>query len=107
MLSMKSKYAIRALMVLAEHENKWRYRQKRSPRRRMRRMKFLETILLELKNDGFVESKRGIFGGYFLSRARRQDHSGGRRHPPHRRHAGADSLRVGDLPTRNAKIASE
>jgi len=29
--------------------------------------KFLEAILLELKNHGFVGSKRGIFGGYFLT----------------------------------------
>jgi Rrf2 family protein len=30
-------------------------------------LKFLEAILLELKNHGLVESKRGIFGGYFLN----------------------------------------
>lgn len=68
MLSMKAKYALRALMVLARHE------------RRMQQIKviakeadvpqkFLETILLELKNQGYVDSKRGIFGGYFLNKA--------------------------------------
>lgn len=31
--------------------------------------KFLETILLELKNQGYVDSKRGIFGGYFLNKS--------------------------------------
>jgi Rrf2 family protein len=30
-------------------------------------VKFLEQILLELKRGGFVDSKRGINGGYFLS----------------------------------------
>ena len=30
--------------------------------------KFLEQILLTLKNAGFIESKRGIGGGYLLSR---------------------------------------
>jgi Rrf2 family protein len=29
--------------------------------------KFLESIMLELKHNGVVDSKRGIFGGYFLS----------------------------------------
>lgn len=30
--------------------------------------KFLEQVLLDLKRGGFVESKRGKVGGYFLSR---------------------------------------
>lgn len=30
--------------------------------------KFLEQILADLKNDGIVDSKRGINGGYFLVR---------------------------------------
>lgn len=30
--------------------------------------KFLEAILLELKHHGFVDSKRGVFGGYFLAK---------------------------------------
>lgn len=29
--------------------------------------KFLDTILQELRHAGLVESKRGIFGGYFLA----------------------------------------
>ena len=31
-------------------------------------IKFLEQVLLELKRGGFVESKRGKIGGYFLAR---------------------------------------
>ena len=31
--------------------------------------KFLEQVLLDLKRGGFVESKRGKFGGYFLAQA--------------------------------------
>jgi Rrf2 family protein len=31
--------------------------------------KFLEQILLELKRGGFVDSKRGNIGGYFLAKA--------------------------------------
>jgi len=30
--------------------------------------KFLEQVLLDLKRGGFVDSKRGINGGYFLTR---------------------------------------
>ncbi len=30
--------------------------------------KFLEAILLELKHHSLVDSKRGIFGGYFLAK---------------------------------------
>ena len=31
--------------------------------------KFLEQILLALKNGGFVKSKRGVKGGFFLARS--------------------------------------
>ena len=34
--------------------------------------KFLELILLDLKNAGFVQSKKGKGGGYFLRRTPRQ-----------------------------------
>jgi Rrf2 family protein len=30
-------------------------------------MKFLEAILVELKNAGYLDSKRGVAGGYFLA----------------------------------------
>lgn len=66
MLSMKAKYALRSLMVLA------RAGKKMLPSKTIAKdadvpQKFLEAILLELKNHGFVDSKRGIFGGYFLA----------------------------------------
>jgi Rrf2 family protein len=35
-------------------------------------VKFLEQVLLELKNGGFVESRRGKIGGYLLARAPNQ-----------------------------------
>ncbi|NBO18667.1 MAG: Rrf2 family transcriptional regulator [Proteobacteria bacterium] len=65
MLSMKSKYAIRALMVLAANEGKM-LQSKAIAKEADAPMKFLEAILLELKHHDMVESKRGIFGGYFL-----------------------------------------
>lgn len=67
MLSKKSKYAIKALLYLAQR------REEGSPvlateiaeREKIPR-KFLEAILLELKNAGILRSKRGRKGGYFL-----------------------------------------
>jgi Rrf2 family protein len=67
MLSMKVKYAIRALMVLAANEGKT-MQSKTIAKGADAPMKFLEAILLELKQSGLVGSKRGIFGGYFLAR---------------------------------------
>ena len=66
MLSMKAKYAIRALMVLAKNEGKM-LQSKAIAKEADAPMKFLEAILLELKHFGLVESKRGIFGGYYLA----------------------------------------
>lgn len=68
MLSMKAKYALRALMVLARNERKMQ-QIKVIAKEADVPQKFLETILLELKNQGYVDSKRGIFGGYFLNKA--------------------------------------
>lgn len=66
MLSMKSKYAIRALMVLAKNGKKM-LASKTIAKEADIPQKFLENILQELRHHGIVDSKRGIFGGYFLS----------------------------------------
>jgi Rrf2 family protein len=63
---MKAKYAIRALMVLAANEGRT-LQAKTIAKEADAPMKFLESILLELKGKKLVESKRGIFGGYFLN----------------------------------------
>ncbi|NDF12271.1 MAG: Rrf2 family transcriptional regulator [Proteobacteria bacterium] len=68
MLSMKAKYAIRALIVLAKNPNKT-LQTKTIAKDADAPQKFLETILLDLKNHGIVASKRGVFGGYYLSHA--------------------------------------
>lgn len=68
MLSQKARYALHALIVLAEHGNKEPImiadiaRLARVPR------KFLEQILLDLKRRGIVRSLRGRAGGYLLGR---------------------------------------
>ncbi|HXI59057.1 MAG TPA: Rrf2 family transcriptional regulator [Polyangia bacterium] len=67
-VSMKARYALRALYALAADEA-------RSPvliadlaeRERIPR-KFLEAILLELRNAGILQSKKGKGGGYALAR---------------------------------------
>lgn len=65
MLSMKAKYALRALIVMAAQKKMMQSKsiaaQADVP------AKFLEAILLDLKRQGIVDSKRGIFGGYFLA----------------------------------------
>ena len=67
MLSRKAKYALRALSVLALAE----------PAQLQARLiageakvpeKFLETILVELRNAGIVSSRRGTIGGHRLAR---------------------------------------
>jgi Rrf2 family protein len=66
MLSQKTKYALRALVYLAAMEGPSASIAEiaigaKAPR------KFLEAILLELKQAGFLESRRGRFGGYGLA----------------------------------------
>ena len=70
MLSMKAKYALKSLVVMAKQEKKM------LPIKAIAQEadvppKFLEAILLDLKRHGILDSKRGIFGGYFLSRPAR------------------------------------
>ena len=68
MLQKKSKYAIRALLALAQRPEQEPVliadlaAQERIPK------KFLEFILLVLRNKGILQSKRGRGGGYFLGR---------------------------------------
>src|SRR5260221_13782414 len=67
MLSQKAKYAMRALLYLAQSEPEQPIligdiaEQQQVPR------KFLELILLELKRNGLVRSFRGKHGGYIFA----------------------------------------
>ncbi|MBY0429243.1 MAG: Rrf2 family transcriptional regulator [Alphaproteobacteria bacterium] len=67
MLSMKAKYAIRALMVLAKSKQDM-IQSKVIAKEAGVPIKFLENILQELKRNRLVESKRGVFGGYYLAK---------------------------------------
>ncbi|HXC55148.1 MAG TPA: Rrf2 family transcriptional regulator [Rhizomicrobium sp.] len=69
MLSQKARYALHALIVLAEHTGEEPLQiaaiadEARVPR------KFLEQILVDLKKRGIVRSQRGRAGGYFIGKA--------------------------------------
>ena len=67
MLPKKTKYAIKALIALAkEYQNKKTLRISQIADAENIPRKFLEAILLELKNNGLVASKMGSTGGYYL-----------------------------------------
>jgi len=67
MLSMKAKYALKALTYMAQHPDE-AIRSRRIAESENIPQKFLDNILQDLRNNGMVEAKRGIFGGYFLAR---------------------------------------
>lgn len=68
MLSQKAKYALRALLMLAEAPaDELVLIQEIADRQKVPK-KFLELILVELKRHGFAHSQRGRSGGYCLAR---------------------------------------
>ncbi len=71
MLSMKAKYALKALMILAENPEE-QMQVKTIASTAHIPYKFLETILCELKKDKIVNSKRGANGGCLLAKPSRQ-----------------------------------
>ena len=69
MLSQKTRYALKALVLLAEAQNEGKGPVLIADLAKKGRMpqKFLEAILLELKNQGVLQSKKGKGGGYALA----------------------------------------
>jgi Rrf2 family protein len=65
MISQKAKYALRALVALAQAKDGSLVTSQIAEKHRIPR-KFLEQILVELKRDGIVQSRRGKAGGYAL-----------------------------------------
>jgi Rrf2 family protein len=69
MISKKTKYALKALIYLAREYDKGPIlisdlaRDERIPK------KFLELILLSLRNNGILQSKKGKGGGYYLGKS--------------------------------------
>jgi len=68
MLTRKSKYGLKALLVLAEEGGGGPMLISDLADRQRIPKKFLEAILLELKRAGLLHSKKGKGGGYVLGR---------------------------------------
>jgi Rrf2 family protein len=68
MLSKKAKYAIKALLALADRGGEEPMRIADIAREEQIPPKFLELILLGLKNQGILQSRKGKGGGYLLAR---------------------------------------
>ena len=68
MLSKKTKYGIKALTFLARQEHNTPVRIATISHNENISLKFLESILLTLRKNGFLGSKKGKGGGYYLLR---------------------------------------
>lgn len=69
MISQKAKYALRALVALARNDGGRPLTIADIARTHAIPKKFLEQILLDLKNHGLLESRRGKAGGYALRKS--------------------------------------
>ncbi|TRZ44201.1 RrF2 family transcriptional regulator [Robertkochia solimangrovi] len=68
MLSKKTKYGLKALTYIARKKSKAPVLISEISEKENISKKFLEIILLQLKNTGFLGSKKGKGGGYYLIR---------------------------------------
>jgi len=66
LVSQKCQYALRAVFELAKRHNQGPTKIANIARRQAIPARFLEVILSQLKRGGFVESRRGKQGGYYL-----------------------------------------
>ena len=75
-LSKRGEYGLRAMIALAEPAEKSAVLQmmqiKEIAEREQISSKFLEQILLTLKNAGMLHSKMGVGGGYYLARSAKE-----------------------------------
>ena len=69
MLSKRSKYGLKALLILAAEAGRGPVLVSELAEREAIPRKFLEAILLDLNRHGLVTSKKGKGGGYFLRRS--------------------------------------
>jgi Rrf2 family protein len=69
MLSRKTKYALRALLLLAREHGRGPILIANLAQQESIPKKFLESILLDLKRQGILQSRKGRGGGYHLARA--------------------------------------
>ena len=66
MLSKKTKYGLKALTYLAKQQNRTPIQIATISKSENISLKFLESILLTLRKNGFLGSKKGKGGGYYL-----------------------------------------
>jgi Rrf2 family protein len=68
-ITRKYQYALRAVFELAKHTGKGPTKISAIAAAQSIPPRFLEVILSQLKGSGLVDSKRGFYGGYFLTRS--------------------------------------
>ena len=68
MLSKKTKYAIKALVILGKNKDLPPMQISKIAEEERIPKKFLEQILLDLRNAGYLYSKKGAGGGYSLNK---------------------------------------
>ena len=69
-ISKKAEYAIRAVITIARHTKNNPLQISEISKKESIPIKFLEQILLNLKNNGILNSKRGANGGYLLAKSK-------------------------------------
>lgn len=65
----KNQYALRAIFELAKHQGQGPKKISEIAEIQSIPLRFLEVILSQLKGSGLVNSKRGFYGGYYLTRS--------------------------------------
>ncbi len=65
----REQYALRAMLELAKNNGKGPTKISEIAAAQAIPLRFLEVILSQLKASGFVNSKRGFYGGYYLLRS--------------------------------------
>lgn len=65
----KNQYAIRAIYELAKRRGQGPIKISDIAKAQAIPQRFLEVILGQLKGSGFIESRRGFYGGYLLTRS--------------------------------------
>ena len=69
-VSKKAEYALRAVIAIARHKRDKPMKISEISEKESIPIKFLEQILLNLKNNGILNSKRGAYGGYLLAKSK-------------------------------------
>ena len=72
LVSTKADYATRALQDLALHYDQGPVQIEGIARRQGLPVRYLEQVLLMLKRAGFLRSRRGVNGGYYLAKPPRE-----------------------------------